>query len=109
MTEPQKPRRTPNRSAKADALRQYAADYQAGRTDDNAWTNLRKPGDGKRGDPAHTYRLAQANRFIRLATSHGVDPAEAMAGRVELDVSPICDADGKIVPEQVDFDEVRNA
>lgn len=55
---------------------------------------------------AHQYRLAQANRVIRFAESHGMDGAEVLAGRVDLDLDPICDENGKIVPEPIDFESV---
>jgi hypothetical protein len=47
----------------------------------------------------HHHRLAQANRLVRLCQANGVDPQGAMDGKVDLDLNPICDAHGKIVPE----------
>jgi hypothetical protein len=51
----------------------------------------------------HQYRTAQANRLIRYCNAQGADPGGVLAGTIRLDLSPICGADGKIVPEDVDY------
>jgi hypothetical protein len=56
---------------------------------------------------AHQYRLAQANRFLRFCRENGVDPEDVRSGRVTLDLDPICDARGHIVPEATDYRNVR--
>jgi hypothetical protein len=52
---------------------------------------------------ARMYRLAQAARLVRYCAEQGVDFADVSAGRVQPDLAPILDDDGKIVPEGVDI------
>jgi len=56
---------------------------------------------------AYQYRLAQTNRLLRYCVEQGVDAQEVMAGRIKIDLDPICGQDGKIVPEDVDFRAIR--
>jgi hypothetical protein len=56
---------------------------------------------------AHQWRLAQANRLQRFCMAQGVDLKMVMSGEVDLDLSPICDKQGKIRPEQEDIDNVN--
>ena len=51
----------------------------------------------------HQYRLAQAARFLRFCRERGVDPEDVLSGKVTLDIDPICDAQGKIQPEAIDY------
>jgi len=55
----------------------------------------------------HMWRLAQTNRLRRYCEARGVDAEAVMAGRTDLDLSPICDHGGKIMPEPVDIDAAR--
>lgn len=51
-------------------------------------------------DPAgERWREAQAYRFLRYCRDRGVNPRDCS----DLDLTPICDADGQIVPEDVDL------
>jgi hypothetical protein len=56
---------------------------------------------------AHQWRLAQTNRFRRFCQAQGADPMTVMSGDDEIDLSPICDKHGRIVPEQEDIDVAR--
>jgi hypothetical protein len=49
------------------------------------------------------YRQAQANRLSRFCKEFGFNLADAMAGKV--DISPILDDRGKILPESIDQTE----
>ena len=51
----------------------------------------------------HLWRLAQAGRLLRYCEGLGIDCAEVQSGARQLDLSPICDADGKIKPEAIDL------
>ena len=51
---------------------------------------------------ADAYRKAQANRLVRYCAEQGANVEDVMAGRVTLDLDPICGPDGKIEPEAVD-------
>ena len=57
-------------------------------------------------DVAHRYRRAQARRLIRYCEAMGVDPREVSNGQVDIDLTPIENADGTIVPEREDLDAV---
>ena len=48
------------------------------------------------------YRRAQWARIRRYCTELGVDPRDAVAGRIEIDWAPICDEHGEIVPEPIE-------
>jgi len=54
-------------------------------------------------EEAERYRRAQAARFLRYCRSQGVDASDVIAGRVTIDLSPICGDDGTFVPERIDF------
>jgi hypothetical protein len=56
---------------------------------------------------AHQYRLAQTNRLRRFCDQCGVSADDVLAGRVDLDLDPICGPDGKIQPEAVDYVAAR--
>lgn len=55
----------------------------------------------------HQWRLAQANRLLRFAVAQGISNEDVLTGRI--DTAPICDANGKIVPEPVDVLAVERA
>jgi hypothetical protein len=55
---------------------------------------------------AHHYRRAQAHRLIRYCEALGVDPRDVTTGRVNIDLAPIENADGAIIPEREDLDAV---
>ena len=44
---------------------------------------------------------------MRFCQASGVDYADVLAGRVALDLDPICGADGTIQPEPIDIQSVR--
>jgi hypothetical protein len=51
----------------------------------------------------HAYRQAQSNRLLRFLRDNGIDERAMVEGAVEVDLDPICDEHGKIVPEPIDF------
>lgn len=54
---------------------------------------------------AHQYRLAQANRLLRLAREEGLDEEAVLAGRVTpTGIDSILDEHGKIVPDEEDYE-----
>ena len=53
---------------------------------------------------AHRWRMAQQKRLRRFCEAQGADLMAVMSGKNEIDLSPICDKQGKIVPEQEDID-----
>ena len=55
-------------------------------------------------DAAHSFRLAQARRFLRYCDTLGVDPVAVTQRRTHIDLTPISDDEGHIVPEQEDFE-----
>jgi hypothetical protein len=58
----------------------------------------------QRGDDR--YRLAQTNRLIRFCNQIGVSSDDAV-WEEEIDLSPILNAEGKIVPEPIDFEQTE--
>jgi len=54
-------------------------------------------------DTNKIYRQAQVNRLTRYAESKGLDPADVLSGKVALDLTPICNAGGEIIPDAVDY------
>ncbi len=52
---------------------------------------------------AFLYREAQAARLLRYCQERGVDAWAVFRGDLDLDLEPICGPDGKIAPEQQDF------
>lgn len=57
--------------------------------------------------PAHLFHLAQARRLLRFCGERGLDHAAVIAGIVVPDLSDICDADGRVLPEPADLLAVR--
>ena len=55
----------------------------------------------------HQWHIAQATRLLRFAVAQGISDEDALAGRI--DTTLICDANGKIVPEVVDFPAMERA
>ena len=58
---------------------------------------------------ALTYRIAQDIRLTRFCDERGVDVQAVMDGEVEVDLSPICDDRGQIVPEPIDLRSARRS
>lgn len=50
-----------------------------------------------------TLRLAQASRLLRYCREQGWNEQALLSGMLDVDLSPICDEVGRIVPEAVDF------
>lgn len=55
----------------------------------------------------HIYRLAQANRLQRFCADNSLNAEDVMAGKIDVDLTPICGPDGKIEPEAIDIRSVQ--
>lgn len=48
---------------------------------------------------------AQASRLLRYCREQGWNEQAVMSGTLDVDLGPICDQVGRIVPEAVDFSD----
>ena len=58
---------------------------------------------------ALTYRIAQDNGLTRFCDERGIDAQAVLDGEIEVDLSPICDDRGQIVPEPIDLRSARRS
>jgi hypothetical protein len=64
---------------------------------------------GVHGEPLesvehYAFQMAQGRRVVRYCAEQGIDFAGLLTGRVDQSVlAPICDPDGQVVPEPVDW------
>ena len=56
---------------------------------------------------AHEFRLAQTRRLLRYCHEQRLDPHALIEGRVSADLSPICDAAGRVLPDAADLHAIR--
>ena len=57
------------------------------------------------GTTDQVFLKAQASRLLRYCREQGWNEQAVMSGTLDVDLGPICDQVGRIVPQAVDFSD----